>query len=59
MLAEQVKDAQEEAELTLVQLHQVQEELEHYFLLSRDQQSMIERQNKLSSDALALAAAAC
>ncbi|MEA5400728.1 hypothetical protein VB734_11835, partial [Synechococcus sp. BA-124 BA4] len=30
-----MKETQEEAELTLVQLHQVQEELEHYFLRSR------------------------
>ncbi len=32
----ELKDAKDEAELTLLQLHQVQEELEHYFLSSRD-----------------------
>ena len=36
------KDAREEAELTLLQLHQVQEELEHYFLLSREQDSLLQ-----------------
>ncbi|WP_398331881.1 hypothetical protein [Vulcanococcus sp.] len=36
-----LKTAQEEAELTLLQLHQVQEELEHYFLLSRSQHSLL------------------
>lgn len=35
----ELKDAQEEAELTLLQLHQVQEELEYYFLESRKQAS--------------------
>ncbi len=38
----ELKEAQEEAELTLLQLHQVQEELEHYFLLSREQSSMLD-----------------
>ena len=33
------KEAKQEAELTLLQLHQVQEELEHYFLLSQELQS--------------------
>ena len=36
------KDAREEAELTLLQLHQVQEELEHYFLLSREQNALLD-----------------
>jgi hypothetical protein len=77
-VAAQAKEAQEKAELTLLQLNQVQErleqvflasqeneqkllanqeELEHYRLLSREQQLMIERQNKVSSQALELAAA--
>ncbi|MEB3262368.1 MAG: hypothetical protein VKK94_05345 [Cyanobacteriota bacterium] len=34
-LTSKEKEASEEAELTLLQLHQVQEELEHYFLRSR------------------------
>ena len=41
------------------ELAATREELEHYILLSADQQAMIERQNKLSTKALALAAAAC
>jgi hypothetical protein len=35
-LQAELNDAREEAELTLLQLHQVQEELEHYFLLSQE-----------------------
>ena len=38
----ELKEAREEAELTLLQLHQVQEELEHYFLLSREQSSLLD-----------------
>jgi hypothetical protein len=34
-------EAREDAELILLQLHQVQEELEHYFLLSRDLQGQL------------------
>ena len=42
LLAERkLKDALDDAELTSLQLHQVQEELEHYFLLSREQESLI------------------
>ena len=41
------EEAREEAELTLLQLHQVQEELEHYFLLSRGQSQQLERYNQL------------
>ena len=40
-------EAREEAELTLLQLHQVQEELEHYFLLSRGQAQQLERYEAL------------
>jgi hypothetical protein len=41
------QEAREEAELTLLQLHQVQEELEHYFLLSRGQSQQLERYDAL------------
>jgi hypothetical protein len=41
------QDAREEAELTLLQLHQVQEELEHYFLLSRGQSQQLARYGDL------------
>jgi len=37
----ELSEAREEAELTLLQLHQVQEELEHYFLLSRGQNELL------------------
>ena len=38
----ELKDARGEAELTLLHLHQVQEELEHYFLESRDLQQKMD-----------------
>ena len=41
-LRQQLEDAREEAELTLLQLHQVQEELEHYFLESRNLQQKLD-----------------
>ena len=41
-LRQQLEDAREKAELTLLQLHQVQEELEHYFLESRDLQQKLD-----------------
>jgi hypothetical protein len=46
--------AQEEAELTLLQLHQVQEELEHYFLLSRQQVRLLERHRHAAQRSLGL-----
>ena len=53
--AEQLcQEAREEAELTLLQLHQVQEELEHYFLLSRDQEHTLQRSVQLQQRALAM-----
>ena len=45
-------DAQEESELTLLQLHQVQEELEHYFLLSRAQKDLLGQHQHLASNLL-------
>jgi hypothetical protein len=41
-LQAEAAEAREETELILLQLHQVQEELEHYFLLSRDLQGQLE-----------------
>lgn len=41
----ELQDAREEAELTLLQLHQVQEELEHYFLYSRACNQLVEAQS--------------
>ena len=43
------KDSSEENEVILLQLHQVQEELEHYFLRSRDEDELAAaQQNQLS-----------
>jgi len=47
-------EAREEAELTLLQLHQVQEELEHYFLLSRRQQELLESHEQSELERLRL-----
>lgn len=41
-LQSELKEAQEEAELLLLQLHQVQEELEHYFLLNQDNEKHLQ-----------------
>ena len=40
-LEKETGEAREEAELTLLQLHQVQEELEHYFQQSRTQDDLL------------------
>ena len=42
----QLEVAQEEAQLRLSQLHHVQEELEHYYLLSRHQARLLAQLNK-------------
>lgn len=52
------QEAREEAELTLLQLHQVQEELEHYFLLSRGLQRQLERYGSLQERSYRLLARA-
>jgi hypothetical protein len=41
-LEKELEESKEEAELCLLQLHQVQEELEHYFLLSQDLQQKVD-----------------
>ena len=46
-LRRQQAEACEEAELTLLQLHQVQEELERYFLLSQGQAEQLQRYSTL------------
>jgi hypothetical protein len=53
----EANDARAEAELILLQLHQVQEELEHYFLLSRDLQGQLEARGAQPPEALAQIAA--
>ena len=42
-LEQQLQEAREEAELTLEQLHLVQEELEHYFLAHQEAQAKLQR----------------
>ena len=42
-LERQLKEARQEAELTLEQLHLVQEELEHYFLAKQDAEAKLNR----------------
>ena len=49
----ELAEAREEAELTLLQLHQVQEELEHYFLLARGQKQLLADHQQLASGLVA------
>ena len=42
-LEQQLREAREEAELTLEQLHLVQEELEHYFLAHQEAETKLQR----------------
>ena len=55
-LNKQLEVAQEEAQLRLSQLHHVQEELEHYYLLSRKQSTMLDASTKLQERAAVLLA---
>ncbi|MFZ0407067.1 MAG: hypothetical protein WAM11_03025 [Cyanobium sp.] len=52
--AEALSEAREEAELTLLQLHQVQEELEHYFLHSRSSDQLVAAQAEQNGRAFSL-----
>lgn len=49
----ELAEAREEAELTLLQLHEVQEELEHYFLLARGQKQLLADHQQLASGLVA------
>jgi chromosome segregation ATPase len=49
-----IKESREEAELTLLQLHQVQKELEHYFLRSRAGDELSHAQAQENSRAMGL-----
>jgi hypothetical protein len=51
-LSSQLQETKEEAELILVQLHQVQEELEHYFLVSRDIEQLQSERDSLVEEQL-------
>lgn len=46
-LEKELEESKEEAELCLLQLHQVQEELEHYFLLSQDLQQKVDKATEI------------
>ena len=52
--AEALTEAREEADLTLLQLHQVQEELERYFLRSRAGDQLVAAQAEQNGRAFAL-----
>ena len=47
VLSERLKIAELEASITIAQLHQVQEKLEYYLLLSRAQVKMLEKSANL------------
>jgi hypothetical protein len=53
-LEQQVQEAREEAELTLEQLHLVQEELEHYFLAHQEAEAKLQRYQQEQQRAEAL-----
>ncbi len=53
-LEQQLREAREEAELTLEQLHLVQEELEHYFLAYQESEARLQRYQQEQQRAEAL-----
>ena len=53
-LEQQLQKAREEAELTLEQLHLVQEELEHYFLAHQEAEAKLQRYQQEQQRAEAL-----
>lgn len=53
-LEQQLREAREEAELTLEQLHLVQEELEHYFLANQEAEAKLQRYQQEQQRAEAL-----
>ena len=53
-LEAQLQQAREEAELTLEQLHLVQEELEHYFLAHQEAEAQLQRYRQEQQRAEAL-----
>jgi hypothetical protein len=48
-------ESKEDAELTILQLHEAQEELEKYLLVYRDQANLLDKQNKLTENAIKMA----
>lgn len=55
-LSEQLKNLEEEAGLTTYQLHQVQEKLEYYFILTSKQSKMLDKSAKLQERTVILLA---
>lgn len=53
-LRDELEEARDEAELNLLQLQQVQEELEFYFLAHQEQQALLERHRQEERRAEAL-----
>ena len=53
-LEAQLREAREEAQLTLEQLHLVQEELEHYFLAHQEAEARLQRYRQQQQRAEAL-----
>ena len=53
-LEQQLQEAREEAELTLEQLHLVQEELEHFFLAHQEAEAKLQRYQQEQQRAEAL-----
>jgi len=53
-LEQQVQEAREEAELTLEQLHLVQQELEHYFQANQEAEAKLQRYQQEQQRAEAL-----
>lgn len=53
-LQQELEEARDEAELNLLQLQQVQQELEFYFLAHQEQQTLLQRhqQEQLRAEAL-------
>jgi len=53
-LQQELEEARDEAELNLLQLQQLQEELEFYFLAHQEQQTLLQRhqQEQLRAEAL-------
>jgi hypothetical protein len=54
-ISAELAEAKKEAREAILQLHQVQEELERYFLIASEQSGLLKKQNNLTINALKLA----
>ena len=57
-IEEEKREARQEAELTLSQLHQSQQELQHYYLLCQKQSELLDASAKLQARSFSLIAGA-